>query len=479
MTPSRTRPVSVWLLVTSGIASVLTAFAANAASLSDPFQTGASLHRQTAQLTDPLGRDCTFSIGALTLNVAIDRALCRNPTTRSAWAAARGQAAALGIADSSWLPSLSATGTGSRTFGTHTDSSGNTVLTPENTGDAAVNLSWTLYDFGARSGRITSANRMLDAAAATVNSVSQVTILNVIQAFYGVVAADASLVAAKSAESAYARSLEVARARREGGAATLADVLQAETAFNESALVRVQAEMATKRSRGALAITIGATADEPLVLDAEPVPAEVPAVLGRMSELMALAAKQRPDLASALAQRDAAQADVEVARAAGRPSIALSAGTDLIGTTGLPHQRYNVIGVTITVPVFTGFNVAYGVRQAQSILESRQENAEQMRLNVTLDVWNGYYALDSANQQLTVTAALLKSAQENEEVALGSYQAGVVTIVDLLTAQSAAANARQQRVNAELGWQVARAQFALALGRLTGVEPLSNATLPK
>ena len=163
-----------------------------------------------------------------------------------------------------------------------------------------------------------------------------------------------------------------------------------------------------------------------------------------------------------------------MARAAGRPSISISARRDLIDTTGIPHQNYSLVGVNVTVPIFTGFNVAYGVRQAQAVLEASEANADQVRLGVSLGVWNAYYALDSANQQLTVTLGLTKTAEENEQVALGRYQAGVGTIVDVLTAQSAAALARQTRVNAELSWEVARAQLALALGRLTGTEPLST-----
>jgi outer membrane protein TolC len=57
---------------------------------------------------------------------------------------------------------------------------------------------------------------------------------------------------------------------------------------------------------------------------------------------------------------------------------------------------------------------------------------------------------------------------------LGRYQSGVGTIIDVLTAQSAAASARVLRINAEFGWEVARAQLALALGRLSGTQPLSN-----
>jgi outer membrane protein len=191
---------------------------------------------------------------------------------------------------------------------------------------------------------------------------------------------------------------------------------------------------------------------------------------------MTAAARQRPDLASALAQSDAAAANVTVARAAGRPSISITGGRERTDTTDIPLQRYGQIGVTVTVPIFTGFSVGYSVRQAQAELESREVNADQIRLNVSRDVWTGYYALDSANQALAATATLIKTSETNEEVALGRYKAGVGTILDLLTAQTAAATARQARISAELNWQVARAQLVLALGRLSSAEPLATDT---
>jgi outer membrane protein len=193
---------------------------------------------------------------------------------------------------------------------------------------------------------------------------------------------------------------------------------------------------------------------------------------------MRAAVKQRPDLAAAFAQRDAAIANVTVARAAGRPSISVSAGRERVDTQALPLQNYSHIGVTVTVPIFTGFNVDYGVRQAQAALETSEVNVEQIRLKVSQDVWNGYYGLDSANQQLAATATLVKTAEANQEVAVGRYKAGVGTIVDLLTAQTAAAAAQQLRIAAELAWQVGRAQLVLALGRLTGAEPLNNVNVP-
>ena len=440
----------------------------------DVFGTSAALQKRTQGMADPFSRTCQLRAEPLSLSAAIDLALCRNPTTRAAWATAHQQAAALGSAESAWLPDISASGGVSRTFGSHHDDSGVVTSADQTTKDAAINLSWTLYDFGGREGRIRSAKYLLDAAAATASSVAQQTILNVVQDYYGVVAADAGLTAAQTTQDTAAHSLEIARALRGGGVATLADVLQAQTAYEEAVLSRIQATQTMKSSHGSLAVVIGSAADQPLKLAADPVPAQVPALSARMEDLMAEAAKQRPDLAAARSDVDAAIADVTVARAAGRPSISITAGRSSVNQQGTPTQNYGQVGINVSVPLFTGFSVGYGVRQAQAALQSREVNAEQVRLNVSLDVWNAYYSLDSANQQLETTGTLMTTASSNQDVAVGRYQAGVGSILDLLTAQTAAASARQLRISAELNWEVARAQLALALGRLTGAQPLNT-----
>jgi len=445
----------------------------------DAFRTGKALHKRTTDLDDPLGRVCPLPAAALSLGAAVDIALCRNPATRSAWAAARLQAAELGSAESALLPSLAADGSESRTYGTHTDVNGNTTSVPQDTRDAALNLTWTLYDFGGTYANIKSNRLLLDAAADTVNSTSQQTVLNVVQDYYGVVAADAAVIAAKSAEDAYAHSVQIADALQKGGVASLSDVLQAETAYDQAVLTRVQYEYTAAAARGVLSVAIGLPADQPLKLDAQPVPAIVPGFAARMADLMAQAQRQRPDLAAALAQRDAAEASVTVARAVGRPTISFQASRSGSDTPGVSNQNYTQAGIFVTVPIFTGFKVAYGVRQAQAGLESSEVNVDNVRLQVTSSVWNAYYSLDSANQQLAATATLVKTADENEQVALGRYQAGVGTILDLLTAQAAAALAAQARINAELAWETARGQLAFALGHLSRAEPLvSEPALP-
>jgi outer membrane protein len=85
---------------------------------------------------------------------------------------------------------------------------------------------------------------------------------------------------------------------------------------------------------------------------------------------------------------------------------------------------------------------------------------------VALDVWEAYQNLSTATQTIRTTLDLLASAEQSERVALGRYKAGVGNILDVLNAQSALANARLQRIQAMLDWQVSRATLARAVGAL-------------
>jgi len=81
-------------------------------------------------------------------------------------------------------------------------------------------------------------------------------------------------------------------------------------------------------------------------------------------------------------------------------------------------------------------------------------------------VWTSYYNLKTASQQVKTARELFASARQSEEVAVGRYKAGVGSILDLLTAQTAFANARAQEVQARANWFLAMAQLAHDTGAL-------------
>jgi outer membrane protein len=59
-----------------------------------------------------------------------------------------------------------------------------------------------------------------------------------------------------------------------------------------------------------------------------------------------------------------------------------------------------------------------------------------------------------------------ETATQSYKVAQGRYKAGIGTILELISAQSAVANATQQRVQAFSNWRLARLKLALSFGKL-------------
>ncbi len=444
-----------------------------AASVSGPdiFGTERLIAKTAPEYRPFVGVGCELPASQLTLDRAIDLGLCRNPMTRQAWAAAQAQAAEFGVAEGAYLPSIALSGSKNRVTGA---SSAYTLNgSPIDGQNAIAELNWTLLDFGARRSAVDNARNLVSAAAHLGSATAQQVVADVVQAYYGVVANDGAVAASQQTEANAARSLEIARALQSGGAASLADVMQAETAYQQAIYGRIQAANAAKSGRANLAVLLGFPAEQSLSLAPVLAP-EAPAVMRRVTDLLTLAAQQRPDLAAARDQRSAAEAAVTSARAAGRPKISLIAQRDISDYSTQPRQTLNGIGLTVTVPIFTGFQTHYGIRRAEAARDQVDAQVEQARLRVTLDVWSAYHGLEAANQELATSAALAKAAATNEEIAIGRYQAGVGSMLDVLTAQSAGANARLTRIQTEYNWQSARAQLALAVGRLASTTDIDT-----
>ena len=159
----------------------------------------------------------------------IDLAEAHNPETRVAWESARAQAAELGIAHSELFPTLAAVAlAGVDREQAPLGSQFYRQIVP--TFQISLNLSYTIFDFGARRGRINAESARLLASNFGFNDVHRQLIYDVSQAYYRLLnaagqeeAAGASLVNAQNVQQA-------AEERLRNGLATLPDVLEARSA---------------------------------------------------------------------------------------------------------------------------------------------------------------------------------------------------------------------------------------------------------
>ena len=455
---SNSETIATLLLVPALL--VLSNSHAIARETSDPFGTDSALPpRPALRVEGAVGDPCAAQPfdHALNLLEVVNLALCNNPQTHVAWANSRVQAAQVGVSKASYLPNLALSATADKTL------SGST--TSENQHNIGLTLSYLLYDFGSRAANLENARQLLAAASATQDSTVQTVFLAAVQAYYQAQATYAQVDAALESERAAKESFAAAEARYNAGSATPADKLQAQTAYSQATLNRITAEGSMRNAQGTLTNIIGLDANRKVSIS----PAntmEVPKdFAGDIDALIEEARKQRPDLQAAAAQVKAAEASADAARAAGRPSISLTASANQYNISGIDSHS-STVGINLNVPIFSGYSTTYSVRAAEAQVDARNAQLEQLRLQVALDVWTAYQNLTTATQSLRTTADLLDSAQQSERVALGRYKAGVGSILDVLNAQSALAGARQQRIQSTFNWNISRATLAQSMGSL-------------
>ncbi len=260
--------------------------------------------------------------GTFTLADAVHLALQNNPATRVAWANARAAAAGYGSARGAWFPGLDLGGS------LYYEKDASTKTLPggfiKEIGVTA-SLSYLLFDFGGRSGAVEDSRQSMIAAGWTRNAVLQNTVLQAETAFFNLAGAKAMLEANRTSLAEAEANLTAAEERHRMGLATIADVLQAKTAYAEVKLAVLDSEGRLRTARGALAVVMGYPANVPFEPELD-VP-EIPqgGLARTVDQLIEQAVASRPDLQASRALVMGSAARVREARSRLLPSVSAAA----------------------------------------------------------------------------------------------------------------------------------------------------------
>jgi len=427
----------------------------------DPFATSAALPQNSAHrdLCAQLHPDHPLSIMEV-----IDLTMCNNPQIRSSWSAARMQAAQLGVSHASRLPTVSA-----QAGANQNNARSNGLSSSSQQQSLSLSANYLLYDFGGREADIENAQQLLQATHANYDSMMQTLFFSTVQAYYTLLSAQASVASFVVAEQSAQTAQQAAEARLQAGTATPSDQLQARTALSQAALNRIVAEGNVQTALGALASAMGFEPTQPLQLASPMAAIPDPVKEDAIGELIQQAQKQRPELRAAEAQIAAAEASIASSRAADLPKVSIDSTLSTANTRngGMNSNRLNSsIGLNVAFPLFTGYRNSYQIEAAEARLETSMANRDQLTHQVSLEVWKAYQGVKTSSRTVRASEDLIESAKQSERMALGRYNAGVGNILDVLTAQSALANAQQQQLTAQYNWRIAKFTLAQAIGLL-------------
>lgn len=438
--------------------SILNFLFINQAYPADPFNVESSVKEL------PQAPVCALSARSEKLRLAdvVNLALCRNPATYQQYMSALASAAEYGQAKSEYLPEIDlSAGLDHSDTRVHNDKDSNSAGI-----NAGITLNWLLYDFGGREASTEMIRQSLNAAIATRSDTLQSLIFDAAESYYLVFAAQEEYKNSKATLEAAFSAYEAARKRYELGLAALSDKLQAQTSYSEAQLSVTKAEEALSLAKGRLSVLLNFPPNEELSLYEEKYSMDYLTIPKDIDLLFKTAMKNRSDILAKKASVKRAQANIDLQKAQNAPTFSVSAGLNANDdlTKNGPRSYSSSVGLSMKVPLFTGFRNQYKISQARYQLEQQKAELKQLENDIQQEVWTTFQNFFTAKKTYEISLTMFASAEQNAKVALGAYKAGKGSILNVLDAQSKLADVRSTRSRSFYELLIAKTNIVRKIG---------------
>jgi outer membrane protein TolC len=183
-------------------------------------------------------------------------------------------------------------------------------------------------------------------------------------------------------------------------------------------------------------------------------------------DLVSMAFQNRPDWKIAMLGVDSVKSDVKMAQGAWLPRI------DVFGNYGYSTPMEGrgssdyTYGVSLTYDLFDAGRKAR-IDQASGARAVAQSQLDVGRNRIRLEVVSAEQHFKTARARVQVLVKSADQAAEVLRIARERYQNGLTTLTEVLRAEAALSNARQETLSARHDYLVAYSGVLLATGRLT------------
>jgi outer membrane protein TolC len=319
-----------------------------------------------------------------------------------------------------------------------------------------------LFDFGKTRAQVRVQKNNVDASRSDLGSTEEQVIFNVKQAYYDSLRAKRNKVVAEDAIRQFEQHLAQAKAFYEVGTRPKFDVTKAEVDLSTARLALLRADNSLNISFVNLNNAMGVP-DAPEYMLEEHV--SLPKAVISIEEAYKQAFGNRPDLLALASRKKAAEDAVAVAQKGYFPFLTGNAGWTWAGEGGqfATGDGWNA-GVTLSIPIFSGFLTKNQVAEARAALNVVSANEESLRQNVMLEVQQAYINIKEAAERITVADLTVQQATENLEIASGRYAAGVGNPIEVTDAEVALSTARFSHNQALYDYVIAYASLEKAMG---------------
>jgi outer membrane protein len=135
-------------------------------------------------------------------------------------------------------------------------------------------------------------------------------------------------------------------------------------------------------------------------------------------------------------------------------------------TTGIPTYNYEA---EVSVPLFTGGRIHAEIVRADLEIQKLQQQEDDLRNQIALDVKTALINLDSARNQVAVANLGVQLSKEEVDQARDRFKAGVANNIEVIQAQDSLARANDNQIAALYRFNQARADYARSIGQMEKV----------
>lgn len=323
---------------------------------------------------------------------------------------------------------------------------------------AFVQLNWTIETAGKRAHYEAVARAGTHGAAANLESAVWLLRGQLTQAVFTLRAAMLRSVDRERSLALLTQRLALFERRSQAGAGTLSEVARERSAQTRASVERANSARLEAEARARLAAAIGlprqALAD--LALALEPDGAwTLAADLGSM-EARDTALQGRSDVLAALADYDAAEANLRLELALQYPNLVL-------GPTDQYQQGTHQWGLALTLDLPLLNQNQGGVAEARAARDESAARFEALQAQVMAEVDDACASLDAAQDERLRARESLAAAEDGATFAARALAAGATDRAAWLAAESVAVQARLLEVDAEEQVQHARGRLESAI----------------
>ncbi len=333
-----------------------------------------------------------------------------------------------------------------------------------------ASLGQTVFDLGAISD-LRAQRDFSTAADYDLEAAGDELIARTANAYFNVLVALETLAAAEAAEEAFQKQFDYADKRLEVGLAPITDVHEARAQYDGARANTILVRNALQDAYQALAEITGKPIHALRALPENFSPELPPG--GDAESWVQRAIDGNPGLQAARHDVQGAEHNVTAARAGHLPTLDLgvnysnatnwySPSPGVVSVTDEGHS----IGLTLTVPIFSGGATQSRVRQAIAGRDIAQDQLEQGRRAIERNTRYAYQALVAGISEVEARRLALVSAQSAYDASQVGLEVGTRTVIDVLINQQNLFSARQAYAEARYNYLRNRLLLEQAAGTL-------------